>query len=182
MNIFYIDPDPIKAAEMHCDQHCVKMILETGQMLSTAHRVLDGRKTKRPSVSGRTRVDYWVHPDAYKEKVLYKCAHVKHPSNIWIRESVYNYAWSRDLFNALCREFVYRYGKVHQTQTRLGTIIQEPPKNISLRNYSAPPQCMPEEFKSDDTVEAYRKFYIEDKSSFARWNKVRPAPEWYVSC
>ena len=27
---------------MHCDKHVVKMILETAQMLSTAHRVLDG--------------------------------------------------------------------------------------------------------------------------------------------
>ena len=41
MNIFYLDRDPGIAAAMHCDKHVVKMILETAQMLSTAHRVLD---------------------------------------------------------------------------------------------------------------------------------------------
>jgi len=42
MNIFYLDKDPIKSAEMHCDKHVVKMIIEYAQLLSTAHRVLDG--------------------------------------------------------------------------------------------------------------------------------------------
>ena len=42
MNIFYLHSDPALAAEMHCDKHVVKMILEYAQMLSTAHRVLDG--------------------------------------------------------------------------------------------------------------------------------------------
>jgi hypothetical protein len=39
MNIFVLSKYPRLAAEMHCDKHCVKMILETAQMLSTAHRV-----------------------------------------------------------------------------------------------------------------------------------------------
>ena len=42
MNIFYLDRDPVKAAQMSCDKHVVKMILESAQMLCTAKRVLDG--------------------------------------------------------------------------------------------------------------------------------------------
>ena len=42
MNIFYLDEKPMTAARMHCDKHVVKMILESAQMLSTAHRILDG--------------------------------------------------------------------------------------------------------------------------------------------
>ena len=42
MNIFYLDNDPIKSAELHCDKHVVKMIIEYAQLMSTAHRVLDG--------------------------------------------------------------------------------------------------------------------------------------------
>ena len=42
MNIFYLHPNPQTAARMHCDKHCVKMILEYAQLLSTAHRDLDG--------------------------------------------------------------------------------------------------------------------------------------------
>ena len=42
MNIFYVDRDPVKAIQMMCDKHIVKMILESAQMLCTAKRVLDG--------------------------------------------------------------------------------------------------------------------------------------------
>ena len=48
MNIFYLDTRPKEAAMMHCDKHCVKMILETAQLLSTAHRELDGDCISRP--------------------------------------------------------------------------------------------------------------------------------------
>ena len=34
MNIFVLDKDPFVAAQQSCDKHVVKMILETGQMLS----------------------------------------------------------------------------------------------------------------------------------------------------
>ena len=44
MNIFYLDKDPIKAAQMSCDKHCVKMIVESAQMLSTANRMIDGKE------------------------------------------------------------------------------------------------------------------------------------------
>ena len=53
MNIFILDTDPIVAAQLQCDKHVVKMIVESAQMLSTAHRMLDGEETKRPSKSGK---------------------------------------------------------------------------------------------------------------------------------
>ena len=42
MNIFYLHEEPQNCAQMHNDKHCVKMILESAQMLCTAHRALDG--------------------------------------------------------------------------------------------------------------------------------------------
>ena len=108
MNIFYLDPNPITAAQMHCDQHVHKMLLETAQMLSTAHRMLDGEKTRRPSISGKRMVDYYVHPDPVLEHTLYKAVHFKHPSNIWIRQSVEQYGWAKDLMNALADEYEYQ--------------------------------------------------------------------------
>ena len=44
MNIFYLHRDVDTCAEMHNDKHVVKMILEYAQLLSTAHRVLDGEE------------------------------------------------------------------------------------------------------------------------------------------
>ena len=41
MNIFYLDKNPYKAAELQYNKHVVKMILESAQMLCTAHHHYD---------------------------------------------------------------------------------------------------------------------------------------------
>ena len=61
MNIFILDNDPIKAAQQQCDKHVVKMIVESGQMLSTVHRMLDGTMERRPSKSG-SMLQYFKPP------------------------------------------------------------------------------------------------------------------------
>ena len=53
MNIFYLDEDPEVAAILQYNKHVVKMILESAQMLCTAHyRIRDEQYT----ASGLTRV------------------------------------------------------------------------------------------------------------------------------
>ena len=159
MNIFYLDRDPVIAAQMSCDKHVVKMILESAQMLSTAHRVLDG--------------------DEYADKVgLYKMAHKNHPSTIWVRSSYQHYKWLYDHMVALIREYTYRYGKHHATE-RLLTPLSEYPQAIPVGDYTNPPQCMPEVCKGEDTVLAYQNYYIIEKSGFARWTK-REIPTWFL--
>ena len=59
MNIFILDKDPKLAAQMLCDKHIPKMIIESAQMLSTAHRMLDGKPEKRRSKSGKTIQTYY---------------------------------------------------------------------------------------------------------------------------
>ena len=160
MNIFYLDRDPIIAAQMSCDKHVVKMILESAQMLSTAHRVCDG--------------------DEYADKMgLYKMAHKNHPSTIWARSSEDNYDWLWQHMCALMKEYTYRYGKTHAT-SRLRDALLRPPKNISLSDAGGdPPQCMPDYCKGEDTVLAYQNYYILEKSGFAKWTK-REAPVFFV--
>jgi len=159
MNIFYLDKNPKIAAQMMCDKHVVKMILESAQMLSTAHRVLDG--------------------DKYAEKMgLYKLAHKNHPSTIWVRSSELNYRWLWEHYVALMNEYTYRYGKIHAT-SRLRDALDKTPKNmppIQLTDtFTDPPQCMPAYCKGDDTVKAYQTYYIVEKSGFAKWtNRVPP--------
>ena len=158
MNIFSLDRHPIKAAQMMCDKHVVKMILESAQMLSTAHRVLDG--------------------DEYADEVgLYKMAHKNHPSTIWVRSSVHNYMWLYVHMTALMDEYTYRYGKHHATE-RLLQPLKDCPKSIPTIDFTDPPQCMPEHCKGDDTVQSYQTYYILEKSDFATW-KRRTVPEWW---
>ena len=162
MNIFYLDRDPVIAAQMMCDKHVVKMILESAQMLSTAHRVLDG--------------------DEYANEMgLYKLAHKNHPSTIWVRSSELNYRWLWEHYVALMDEYTYRYDKTHAT-SRLRDALDKTPDNmpaIQLTDtWSDPPMCMPDYCKGDDTVLSYQTYYIVEKSGFAKW-KRRDIPEWF---
>ena len=158
MNIFYLDRDPEIAAQMHCDKHVVKMILESAQMLSTAHRVLDG-------------------DEIADSKGLYKMSHKNHPCTIWARTNSENYEWLWNLYDHLMKEYTYRYGKHHASE-RLTHALWEFPRNISHGDFTDPPQCMPDYCKSDDTVAAYQTYYIIEKSDFAKWPDER-RPEWF---
>ena len=162
MNIFYLDRDPKLAAQMMCDKHVVKMILESAQMLSTAHRVIDG--DYRADLIG-----------------MYKTAHKNHPSTKWVRASKENYNWLWLHFDALLKEYTHRYGKHHATE-RLIEHLRPAPSKLALEEWVEfvdPPQCMPEECKGEDTVLAYQKYYIIEKSKIATWNKTRSAPKWW---
>lgn len=74
MNIFYLDNDPLKCAQMHNDKHCIKMILEYCQLLSTAHRVLDGHNVIMKSKTGRN-VQRWVLNDT-RNDILYSATNI----------------------------------------------------------------------------------------------------------
>ena len=43
MNIFYLHSDPIQNAKWYIDKHIVKMPTEYCQLLSSAHRIIDGK-------------------------------------------------------------------------------------------------------------------------------------------
>lgn len=184
MNIFILSKDPVEAAQLQCDKHVVKMIVESAQMLSTAHRMLDGYVEKRPSKSGKRMVNYYVHPDKFMEQHLYKAVHHGHPSTVWTMESRANYAWHYIHFIALCDEFYHRYGKQHATWEKLADVLKEIPENIPTNNYKMTPFKLamadyPECIALGDPVEAYRAFYQTKQSRFKMaWTK-RNVPEWF---
>ena len=178
MNIFYLDNNPRVCAEMHNDKHVVKMILEYAQLLSTAHRVLDGTPTiVRSTTTGRKQTRY-VLPDE-RESVLYSATHVNHPSAVWVRQSDKNYDWLYSLYQELMNEYTYRYGKVHAC-SRLEIFLGNLPKNIPQKPFTEPTPAMPEEcIVPGDSIASYRKYYINNKTHLAKW-KMREVPEWYT--
>lgn len=175
MNVFYLDNDPLNCAEMHCDKHVVKMVIEYAQLLSTAHRVLDGEEYVDDS-SGR-RIKRWRLPDEREDRI-YKACHVNHPSAIWARSSNNNYNWLYCLFSITCDEYTHRYDKVHETDRKLREVLATPPRNIEVQYFKKPPQCMPDHCKMPNVIDAYRNYYIKEKASFAKWTK-RQIPEWF---
>jgi hypothetical protein len=157
------------------DKHVVKMILETAQLLSTAHRLLDGTESIDTS-SGRKKKVYKLPDD--RDTVLYSATHANHPSAVWARQSVENYNWLVDHLFALSDEYTYRYGKTHLTITKLGIPIASPPLNLKEWDMTPMPSCMDEQYKiGEDPIANYRNYYKYGKASMHSWKK-REAPEW----
>jgi hypothetical protein len=184
MNIFYLDPNPRVCAEMHNDRHTVKMILEYSQLLSTAHRVLDGTPTiDRGGAAGRQRTTY-ILPDN-RDTVLYRATHINHPSAIWARQSYANYVWLSKLLTELCKEYTYRYGKVHKVERDgLEEELMYTPMNIPAHApFTEPTPAMPDEVKiKGDSIKSYRNYYIMNKQHLASWSgkiNSRKVPEWF---
>jgi hypothetical protein len=177
MNIFYLHHDVVKCAEMHNDKHTVKMILEYAQLLSTAHRVLDGDIVIGKSKTGRKQTRYVLPRD---DSILYSATHINHPSSVWVRQSDKNYDWLFGLFQALMTEYTHRYGKIHAT-SRLEMHLAKLPKNIPQKPFTEPTPAMPDDVKvPGDSIASYRRYYIQNKPHLANWKK-RPVPEWYLT-
>lgn len=182
MNLFVLSECPVEAAQLQCDKHVSKMCVESAQMLSTAHRMLDGHVEKRPSKSGKSMVNYWVHSDPVMETTLYKAVHYHHPCTVWTIQTSANYEWHYQHFAALAQEFTYRYEKQHRSYVLLKDVLKNPPKNIPIGAQSdwalamkANPECIFE----GDAVRSYRAFYQTKQDRFKMvWSK-RPVPDWF---
>ena len=140
MNIFYLDKDPNKAARLQYNKHVVKMILESAQMLCTAH-----------------------HETYPSDDIPYKKAHVNHPSTIWTRQSLQHYYWLYDHMMALGDEYTKRYGKTHLSITKCAEILSDAPRGMRNKPFEQPPQCMPDEYKDKCSIQAYWNYYIGEK-------------------
>jgi hypothetical protein len=183
MNIFYLAYDPVESARSHLDKHVVKMILEYAQLLSSAHRVIDGKESVVLSKSGRKKKVWQL--DDERDSLLYAATHINHPSAIWARSHAAHYAYLYDLFVATCDEYTYRYRKVHLTDTKLRHVLKAAPKNIftdhETRVWNGPTPAMPDECKvPGDHLASYRKYYIDKKADMAKWTNREP-PEWFIN-
>lgn len=182
MNIFMVDKCPIVSAQQLCDKHVVKMILESAQMLSTAHRVLDGYPVYKPG--NLKRIAYYAHPNSDFDDVLYKAGFINHPCTKWVMESYANYKWLYDHMIALNDEYKKRFNhdKDHKSVDKLRYVLKLPPNNINLLDYGHTElnPCMPDECKiANDTIASYRRYYNMFKKAFAKWSEPATVPYWF---
>jgi hypothetical protein len=178
MNIFYLHPDPKTCAEYHVDKHCVKMILETAQLLSTAHRVLDGVEAKIYDPTKNKEVKrHWLSDN--RETILYNATHINHPSAVWARQNRENYYWLWTLLKALCTEYTYRYGKVHKCESSgLVESLKWFPNNLPHGEFTQPTPAMPDQYKvPGNSVKSYHNYYNGEKQRMFSW-KQRSVPDF----
>jgi len=155
MNIFVLDLDPKKAALYHFDKHVTKMVLETSQMLCTA-----------------------LHSHSSLPDIPYKPAHPKHPCTIWAASCRCNYQWLCDLGHALSEEYTHRYGKIHKCASVINYCASHL-NSITEGALTQFAQAMPDEYKHNNPVEAYRNFYRHGKAYFSHVWTRRDRPNWW---
>lgn len=159
MNIFVLDSLPHVSARYHCDKHVHKMIVESAQMLSSAHRTIDFETDFHNSIYAQVRTN--------------------HPATAWVRETEGNYLWTLQLALALCVNYTQRYGREHATQSMLTRgILSRPPAHIPYGQNTPHVLCMPSELHSQDPVHSYRLFYAVRKARFAKWEHSEE-PYWW---
>lgn len=163
MNIFVLDTDPLRAARYHNDKHVCKMILESTQMLCTAHIELDGLYEAQRAIPA-----------------LIRPAHVMHPCNRWARASIANYDWLCLLLWGLLGEFYTRYGHEHGYVTLYKQLLSHPKSSTMAKTPTPWVQCMLENYKQPDTVKAYREYYFFEKSHIATWKSPAKKPDWWI--
>jgi len=169
MNIFVLDTDPERAALYHNDRHVVKMILESAQLLSTAHHFLDGERTASHRVPG-----------------ILSATHVNHPCAIWARLSTENYAWLHTLMTALGEQYYRRYSRTHAYMRRAQGYdssfcksLWRTPLNLPTGARTPFAQAMPIPYRRADPVEAYRLYYFNEKLHIATWKAPATEPQWF---
>jgi hypothetical protein len=154
MNIFVLDRDIGKCARYHADQHVVKMILESAQMLCT---VITRNGGEAP----------------------YRSTHPNHPCTLWAGQSLSNWWWLYKLALALNQEYRYRFQAASDHKSARVVRDLSPPRieDIGLTEFA---QTLPEQYRvPGDAVKAYRQFYIGEKARFARWTRRKPPP-WFT--
>jgi len=156
MNIFYLHSDPVKAAQIQYNKHVVKMILESAQMLCTAHH------------------HYAELLDYDASYIPYKKAHYNHPSTIWTRQNSRQYYWLFHHMLALGNEYTKRYGKKHLSITKCFDALKNCPVGMPLGGkFTEPPQAMPEQYKVPGcSITAYWNYYEGEKYTVANKDEM----------
>ena len=179
MNVFYLNKQENICAQMHVDSHCSKMIIEYAQLMSTAHRYMDGTEWTDRTKNNR-RIKRWRLADPIMESTLYKASHINHPSGIWLRQNKENYMWLYRMWTELNTEFMYRYNKnvPHESYRKLQHVLATPPMNMPDGQFTQPTPAMPDDVKDPYSIVSYKQYYVTYKQHLAKWTK-RGAPQWY---
>jgi hypothetical protein len=162
MNIFVLDEDPYASARMMCDKHIPKMVVESAQMMASALRRHGATDEDMPLTKSGTP---------------YKGGYQHHPCTVWAGENQENFDWLADHAYKLLSEYWKRFDKEHACTE---PIIHMYNMELDLPEGELTPfaQAMPDEFKHEDAVQAYRAYY--HSKTFAKWEKGTPAPDWWM--
>ena len=164
MNIFYVDENPVIAAQMLVNKHIVKMPTETAQILANCYStamLANAPKTQKGAVR--------------------KYSYPNHPCTIWARTSIDNFTWTLTHGIALTKEYTHRYGKIHFCTSFFDwCLANRPDRMLTNQTKFTQPACAVKDYPILSTViETYRNYYNQDKRNLFAW-KNREKPDWIL--
>lgn len=190
MNIFALSIDPKKAAEAHGDKHVIKMILETCQMLYSAHwtgtysELLKERSSVKISRIAKTLETPKHMKSAPKRKsgqIGFSPVHLHHPCTIWVRELHGNYMWAADLALELAAEYEFRWpGKQHSCKAHAIWLKNHLPPNIVYGHRKNFAIAMDIKYRVEDPVQSYINFYKGSKKERNLTNYTKREKPWFL--
>jgi hypothetical protein len=181
MNIFALHPKPRKAARWHVDTHVVKMLLETCQLLYTAHWVLfypDLLQHKSVMKLSQAQKELEVPEYMWSAPTAYRPCHTHHPCAVWTRASSENYMWLATLGVELAREYRFRFKKTHSCEEHIQWLADNLPLTIAMGPHSPFAMAMDIEYKvSTNPIVSYRNYYRKGKAGLIKYTG-RHVPHW----
>lgn len=165
MNIFVLDENPITAASYIDDRRLSKMIIESGQMMRAA--------LGRHGLTEEKCIEYGI---LTSKGTPWKITHKNHPCTLWAGDSWANFDWLANHAIGLCVEFKSRFGKTHACEEPILLMNHLHLKQYKRDKLTPFAQAMPDEFKDEDGVVAYRNYY-QSKNNIRY--KTIPFPNWW---
>ena len=164
MNIFVLDENPVTAAKYMDDVRLPKMCVESAQMMAASLRRHGATDEQMPLT---------------KAGKPYKGGYKHHPCTIFAGDSRDNFMWLSHHALALCGEYIGRFNKVHACHgpiKLMSTMLHIIPEG-GLTPFA---QAMPDEYKDDDVVKAYRSYYKSKQYSKGGVRYMRTdVPTWW---
>lgn len=172
MNLFRLDNDPVIAARLNQDLHCVKIVLESAQLLANCYSPEQLQRAPKTQ-AGNVR----------------KYSHIHHPISKWVKQSYPNFLWTLAHAKELCREYTFRFDKKHFCESFIDWCLGEHAHLVPTAPSTEQPQCFkayPQCIVNGDPVAGYRNYYRVAKKTFdmrgkivhATWTR-RDVPEWF---
>ncbi len=177
MNIFILDENPKIAAQMLCDKHIVKMIVESMQILMTVLYLKNGIENRKDFESKQDLVQSLTKD--FPRETPYKLGYYRHPCVLWCLESDTNILWLLRHQKELLNQYTIRYNKTHSVQNIFDWYILNHSNYLDITQLRTKfALAMPEKYRCESSVVSYRLYYLFEKAKIAKWNFTK-TPEWF---
>lgn len=189
MNLFFLDPNPVVAASLYCDEHLGKIRLEASQMLSTAYHMAKHITVEEKDVGclnkkGRRLYEYYVQGNR-----IYNKAFVNHPTTVWVRTAQGNWDWTLEHLKAIQSIWVLAGRDGDKTETMINSfsktssLLRLPVgmTDVPLAMYDSVKSKYKEKEPISVAVQAYRDYMcakVFKNGERPTWT-INQQPEWY---